>query len=204
MLCCVKIISYRNAPCTNMSNIEKVEKMELVKVDSQRIKTVIDTYYHWKQLDAEIKTLSGTRGINFPSELSEYMACYALDLCVNKDGSNGDAVDNSDPDNPLIIEIKGSSAGETSAPNSFSPSEHFDDLVFARLEKYDDILKIYRLGIDSEGLKKIKVSKTQTVEDQQKQGRRPRFSIQNKIVDELGLEPDAIFYIRDKKIEKKK
>ena len=187
-----------------MSNSEKVEKMDLVKVDSQRIKTVIDTYYHWKQLDAEIKTLSGTRGINFPSELSEYMACYALDLMVNKEGSNGDAVDMSDPQNPLIIEIKGSSADETSAPNSFSPSEHFDDLVFVRLEKYDDLLKIYRLGINSEELKKIKVSKTQTVEDQQKQGRRPRFSIQDKIVKEQGLEPDAIFYIREKKIEKNK
>lgn len=186
-----------------MSNIEKVEKMELVKVDSQRIKTVIDTYYHWKQLDSEIRTLSGTRGINFPSEISEYMACYALDIHVNKEGSNGDAVDMSDPENPKIIEIKGSSADETSAPNSFSPSEHFDDLVFVRLEKYDDVLKIYRLGIDSEDLKKIKVSKTQTVEDQQKQGRRPRFSIQDKIVTEMGLEPDAIFYIREKKIEKK-
>ncbi|MBQ2982439.1 MAG: Bsp6I family type II restriction endonuclease [Lachnospiraceae bacterium] len=186
-----------------MSNSEKVVKMELVKVDSQRIKTVIDTYYHWKQLDAEIKTLSGTRGINFPSELSEYMACYALDLMVNKEGSNGDAVDMSDPENPMIIEIKGSSADETSAPNSFSPSEHFDDLVFVRLEKYDDLLKIYRLGINSEDLKKIKVSKTQTVEDQQRQGRRPRFSIQDKIVKEQGLEPDAIFYIREKRIEKK-
>ena len=135
-----------------MKDIKKIEKMELVKVDSQRIKTVIDTYYHWKQLDAEIKTLSGTRGINFPSELSEYMACYALNLYVNKEGSNGDAVDMSDPDNPLIIEIKGSSADKTSAPNSFSPSEHFDDLVFVRLEKYDDILKIYRLGSNSEDL----------------------------------------------------
>lgn len=194
---------YGNAPRTLMSDVEKIEKMELVKVDSQRIKTVIDIYYHWKQLDAEIKTLSGTRGINFPSELSEYMACYALDLMVNKDGSNGDAVDLSNPEHPLIIEIKGSSADESSAPNSFSPSEHFDDLVFARLDKYNDLLKLYRLGINSEDLKHIKVSKTQTVEDQQRQGRRPRFSIQDKIVDAKGLEPDAIFYIREKKIERK-
>ena len=199
-----KIYLSRNAPrYVNMSKIEKIEDMNLVKVDAARIKQVIDTYFHWKTLDAEIKTLSGTRGINFPSELSEYMACYALDLLVNKEGSNGDAVDMSDEDNPLIIEIKGSSADKTSAPNSFSPSEHFDDLVFARLEKYDDLLKIYRTGINSEKLKKIKVNATQTVEDQQKQGRRPRFSIQDKVIDELGLEPDAIFYIRDRKIKKK-
>lgn len=185
-------------------NIERLEKMELVKVDAARIKQVVDTYFHWKTLDAEIKTLSGTRGINFPSELSEYMACYALNIMVNKKGSEGDAVDMTDPNNPLIIEIKGSSAEKTSAPNSFSPSEHFDDLVFVRLEKYDDILKIYRTGINSEKLKNIMVNSTQTVEDQQKQGRRPRFSIQKMIIEAYQLEPDVIFNIRDKTIEHNK
>ena len=187
---------------TDMSNTKKIEKIELVQVDSQRIKTVIDIYFHWKQLDAEIKTLSGTRGINFPSEISEYLACYALGIMVNKQSSNGDAVDMNDSDNPKIIEIKGSSANETFAPNSFSPREHFDDLVFVRLDKHNDILKIYRLGISSNDLKKIKVNRTQTVEEQQKQGRRPRFSIQDKIVAGRNLKPTAIFYIRDKKIEK--
>lgn len=163
---------------------------------------MIDIYFHWKQLDAEIKTLSGTRGINFPSEISEYLACYALGIMVNKQSLNGDAVDMNDPDNPKIIEIKGSSTNETSAPNSFSPREHFDDLVFVRLDKHNDILKIYRLGISSNDLKKIKVNRTQTVEEQQKQGRRPRFSIQDKIVAGRNLKPTAIFYIRDKKIEK--
>ena len=47
------------------------------------------------------------------------------------------------------------------------------------------------------------VNKNATVADQQAQGRRPRFSIHQKIVEELGLEPDVIFYIRDKKIERK-
>ena len=186
-----------------MSKIEKIKEMDLVSVDNARIKQVIDTYFHWKQLDAEIKTLSGTRGINFPSELSEYMACYALGLLVNKEGSRGDAIDMSDPAHPIIIEIKGSSAEKLSAPSSFSPSEHFDELVYVRLEKYHDLLKIYRTGIDSEKLKEIKVNKKATVADQQAQGRRPRFSIHQKIVEELGLEPDVIFYIRDKKIERK-
>ena len=43
-----------------MSKIEKIKEMDLVSVDNARIKQVIDTYFHWKQLDAEIKTLSGT------------------------------------------------------------------------------------------------------------------------------------------------
>lgn len=193
-----------NAPVKKMSKIERIEKMELVEVDAARIKQVVDTYFHWKTLDTEIKTLSGTRGINFPSELSEYMACYALNLLVNKKSSEGDAVDMTDPNNPLIIEIKGSSAESLTAPNSFSPNENFDDLVFVRLEKNDDLLKIYRTGINSEKLKQIKVNSKQTVEDQQKEHRRPRFSIQKEIIDKYNLEPDAIFYIRDKKISRPK
>lgn len=181
-----------------------IEALNLVQVDAARIKQVVDTYFHWKNLDTEIRLLSGTRGINFPSELSEYMACYALGLLVNKNKSSGDAVDMSNLDKPLIIEIKGSSAEKTSAPNSFSPTEHFDDLVFVRLEKNDDILKIYRLGLNSEQLGQIKVNENETVADQQKQGRRPRFSIQDKIVTPNNLEPDAIFYIRDKKVERRK
>ena len=54
-----------------MSKAQRIEKMDLVKVDSQRINTVVDTYFHWKQLDAEIRTLSGTRGINFPIQLKQ-------------------------------------------------------------------------------------------------------------------------------------
>lgn len=186
-----------------MKKSERIKRMKLVDVDEARIKTVIDIYFHWKELDAEIKTLSGTRGINFPSELSEYMACYALNLKLNKEPSEGDAVDESDPKNKLIIEIKGCSAESDTAPNSFSPSENFDDLVFVRLIKKDDKLKIYRTGINSDKLKKIKVNDTQTLGDQQKEKRRPRFSIQNKIIDELRLEPDAIFYIREKRIDRK-
>ena len=165
------------------------EKREKLRSEYDDIKTYLSEYVNKGDL---ILTL----GAGYVTKLA--------DLLVNKEGSNGDAVDMSDEANHLIIEIKGSSADKTSAPNSFSPSEQFDDLVFVRLEKYDDLLKIYRTGINSEKLKSIKVNVSQTVEDQQKQGRRPRFSIQDKIVDELGLEPDAIFYIRDRKIEKKK
>ncbi len=39
-----------------MSKFEKIKEMDLVSVDNARIKQVIDTYFHWKQLDTEIKT----------------------------------------------------------------------------------------------------------------------------------------------------
>lgn len=200
---CKRLHSAGDAPQSGMSSskIESIEKMDLVVVDAARIKTVIDVYFHWKQLDAEIRTISGTRGINFPSELSEYMVCYALKLQLNK-ASGGDAVDfKCDP--PQIIEIKATSVADGDDLSSFSPQEQFDDLIFARLEKQDDKLLIYRLGINSEDLKNIKVNKTQSVKDQQLQGRRPRFSVYHKIVKEKGLEPDVVFDIRNRKIERK-
>lgn len=185
-----------------MSNIERIEKMDLVTVDAQRINTAIRIYFHWKQLDAEIRTFSGTRGINFPSELSECLVCYALNFKLNK-ASGGDAVDfNVLP--PKIIEIKASSTDDAKADlSSFSPDEDFDELIFARLEKHDDLLKIYRLGMSSTDLKTVRVSKSQTFGDQQRQGRRPRFSIQKTFITPRSIEPDVILDIRNKKIIKR-
>lgn len=180
------------------NSFKRIEKMDLVVVDAARINKVIDIYFHWKQLDAEIRTFSGTRGINFPSELSEYMVCYALNFMLNK-ASGGDAVDFSSKP-PKIIEIKASGADDKGDLSSFSPEEDFDDLIFARLDKRDDQLKIYRLKMSSKDLKHIKVNKKQTFEDQQKQGRRPRFCIQKTIIDANHLEPDVILDIRNKRI----
>lgn len=63
-----------------MSKVEKIGTLDLVKVDKARITKVIEIYYHWKDLNTEIQTFSGSRGINFPSELSEYMVAYVLGI----------------------------------------------------------------------------------------------------------------------------
>ena len=56
--------------------------------------------------------------------------------------------------------------------------------------------------MDSNDLKKIKVNSTETVEDQQKQKRRPRFSVIKFIINERGLEPYAKIDLRTQKITK--
>lgn len=187
---------------TSMYNVtEQIKKMDLVAVDAARINKVIDIYFHWKDLDTEIRTISGSRGINFPSELSEYMVCYTLNFMLNK-ASGGDAVDfNSNP--PKLIEIKACSADDINAPSSFSPEENFDELIFARLERYDDELLIYRTGINSETIKSIKVNKKETFADQQKQNRRPRFGVYKTIIQPMQLEPVAILNLRTRKIIRK-
>lgn len=98
-------------------NALKGKDYDLITVDEHRIQTTIDVYFQWKTLDIMLSTLS-TRGINFPSEISENIVCYTCGYFLNK-GSSGDAID---PNGNRIIEIKGSSS---TGPSSFSPS--FED-----------------------------------------------------------------------------
>lgn len=116
----------------------KIKDYDLITVDEHRIQTTIDVYFQWKTLDIMLSTLS-TRGINFPSEISENIVCYTCGYFLNK-GSSGDAID---PNGNRIIEIKGSSS---TGPSSFSPSERFDELVFVKLNKQNDTLLIYLGG----------------------------------------------------------
>ena len=63
---------------------------------------------------------------------------------------------------------------------------------------------VYDTGINSDELKKLKTTKTSTVGDYQKQGKRPHIRIIEQVIDERGLEPDVIFNIRRGKVEYKK
>lgn len=175
-----------------MAKGKKIPKISLIEVDDDRIKKTVDIYFHWKDLDTEIRTLS-TRGVIFPSELSENFVCYACNLKLNK-GSAGDAIDEK---TNRVYEIKGASSLNNDDLSSFSPTEKFDELIFAKLNRNEDKLYIYFTGIDSNELKKIKVNKTETLEDKQKKGNRPRFSIIKKIINVKDIKPMYIFNIRD-------
>ena len=172
----------------------KIETINFIKIDAQRITQTCRIYSHWKQLDAEIRTLS-TRGVNFPGELSENFACYALGYLLNK-GKGGDAYD---PKTDKIIEMKGTGA-DTDDLSSFSPSEEFDELVFVKLNKKEDCIYIYETGVDSEDLKHILVNRKETVGDQQKVGKRPRFSVYKKIIEPNNIKPSVKFDIISKEI----
>jgi hypothetical protein len=64
-------------------------------------------------------------------------------------------------------------------PPSFTPSSDWDVIYFLDARNWlDDIFILYRISLKrtSDEWKNIKVSKTQTFEDQTKQGRRPRIT----------------------------
>lgn len=172
----------------------RVEDPGYVEINSIMINNAIRIYQHWKQLDAEVRTIS-TRGVNFPGELSELFACYVLGYKWKKKGG-GDAFDEQ---NHRIVEMKGSGS-ENDDLSSFSPSEEFDELVFVKADKNNDAIYIWFTGVDSEELKSIRVNRTQTVGDKQQEGNRPRFSIQKEIIRARGLTPDYKFDLLTREI----
>ena len=87
--------------------------------------------------------------------------------------------------------------------SSFGPNCDFDDLVFLRFDLDLNMLFVYDTGVNSEELKKIPVSKTATVGDYQKAGKRPHIRIIESIIEARKLEPTVIFNIRRGKIVEK-
>ena len=172
----------------------RIADPDYIDIDRLTLSNAIRIYQHWKQLDGEVRAIS-TRGVNFPSELSEIFACYTLGYLWKKKGG-GDALD---PSGNRIIEIKGSGS-ESDDLSSFSPSEYFDELIFIKADKNEDALYIWCTGVDSQELRHIPVNNRKTVGDHQDEGKRPRFSIEKKIIAARGLHPNYKFDIMNKEI----
>lgn len=167
----------------------------LINIDEPRIQETCDAYFKWKDLNTYVKSLV-SRGINMPDAISEPMGCYCLDLLWNK-ASGGDA----ETRDGKKVEFKASSNYDSDL-SSFGPVCEFDDLVFLRFNLDTNMLYVYDTGVNSNELKKIRISSRGTVEDYQRQGRRPHFSIIDLIINAKGLEPTVVFNIRRGTIEK--
>ena len=168
----------------------------LIKIDEPRIQQTCDAYFKWKDLNTYVKSLI-SRGINMPDAISEPMGCYCLNLLWNKStGGDAKTIDGKK------IEFKATSNFAYDL-SSFGPKCEFDDLVFLRFDLDLNMLFVYDTGVNSEELKKIHVSKTATVEDYQKMGKRPHIRIIETIINKRGLEPTVIFDIRRGRIVEK-
>lgn len=175
--------------------ILKMNDEYLIKIDEPRIQETCDAYFKWKDLNTYVKSLV-SRGINMPDAISEPMGCYCLNLLWNK-SSGGDAktLDGKK------IEFKATSNYNYDL-SSFGPRCEFDNLVFLRFDLNSNMLYVYDTGVNSEELKKIPVSKTSTVGDYQKAGKRPHIRIIEAIIDKKGLQPTVTFNIRKGQIVK--
>lgn len=167
----------------------------LIVIDDARIDETCNAYFKWKDLNTYISNNSH-RGINMPDAISEPMACYCLGFLRDRGSEVGDATD---PKTNRKIEFKATSRFEGDL-SSFGPKCKFDDLIFLRFKTNDNLLYIYDLKINSVDFGKYPANKTQTIEEQKAQGRRPHVSLQTLFVDNKKLKPDIIFDIRKCKI----
>ena len=146
-------------------------------------------YKLWKSLNDKIKKIS-TRGINLPEAISENAFCLFFPSCVRvvKLAKGKCSFDCIDTITGTRIQIKASSI--ESDLTSFGPRSEWDELYFLDFSKGDGSFKVYK--IEQEWIYNHRVSKTQTFAQQQKQARRPRFSITEKIIKPRKLKPIKI------------
>lgn len=166
-----------------------MNKEYLIKIDEPRIQEACDAFFKLKDLNTYVKSLV-SRGINMPDAISEPMGCYCLDLLWNK-STGGDAY--SQDGKKYEFKATSNFAYDLS---SFGPRCDFDDLIFLRFDLDFNMLFVYDTGINSEELKKLPVSKTATVGDYQKAGKRPHIRIIESIIKKRNLEPTVKFNIR--------
>lgn len=149
------------------------------------LNTIKKAYQNWKSLNEIISNEMDSRKVNLPEAISENIACYAMGYTRNMD-STGDARDKFGN----LIEVK-ATANFNSDLSSFSPETNFDKLIFVRLNLDEDKAYIYDLGLNGKQFGELKVNHSETVSDQQKQGRRPRLSL-IKYIEEKGIQATKI------------
>jgi hypothetical protein len=146
-------------------------------------------YNRWKSLNDDLKKIS-TRGINLPETISENAFCLFFPECLRvvklKNGKCSYDVLNIKTGSR--IQIKASSIDEDLT--SFGPRSEWDELFFLDFSKGDGSFVAYK--IEQDWIYKHQVNKTQTFAQQQKENRRPRFSITESIIKPLGLKPVKI------------
>ncbi|MBC7318435.1 Bsp6I family type II restriction endonuclease [Candidatus Bipolaricaulota bacterium] len=165
-------------------------KVEVQKFEKKDRKFLFSIYTDWLNLSEKLKKIN-SRSINIPEGLSEGALCLEMgfwrlgNLSISNANTSFDCYD---PKNFLRIQVKAASSKEDLS--SFGPRSVWDQLYFVdfyRDGKWDGKFDIYL--IDNDDIYNQKVNENQTFKDQQKQGRRPRFSIKKKIINKKKLKP---------------
>tara|TARA_B100000795_G_scaffold93635_1_gene68527 strand:- start:7625 stop:8215 length:591 start_codon:yes stop_codon:yes gene_type:complete len=139
----------------------------------------------------------GTRTINLPETLSE--AIFSIDMnvgrCVEGISGSSSSFDHYDHKNHKRIQLK---AASSYGPSSFGPRSEYDDIYFfffremadskkRRERVFDGSYEIYKL--DTNLIPDIMVNRSETVKDQQRKGKRPRFIIPEQMIKPFNLKP---------------
>lgn len=143
-------------------------------------------FQSWLKINKLLQALGG-RGLNVPDVISEGLYCYHFNaIRTNGTARSYDAVDLSTHEG---MQIKSTSIKKDLT--SFGPTSTWDVLVFmdfAPTGKIDGTIDIYRIDTHPKDII-MNEKKGETFTDQQRQRRRPRFSIKERIIKPEGLKP---------------
>lgn len=154
--------------------------------DRDTLKTI---YKNWRSLCAHLRALDA-RAVNLPEGLSEGAFCLEMGVArvVSSISGANASFDCFNLQSHKRIQVKACSV----LPDltSFGPKSIWDEIYFCDFYKeggWDGTFDIYL--IENEFIYNHKVNIDQTLRDQQKEGRRPRFSIFKSIIQEKGIRP---------------
>ncbi|KAB2387536.1 Bsp6I family restriction endonuclease [Bacillus toyonensis] len=163
--------------------------MSLIIIDDEKYTEAIELYFLWKQLNQRIRDFY-TRGVNLPEAITETIVCYVNEYYLSLGNGSEDAVI---PETEELVQVKASSNFDSDL-TSFGPTSRFDYLHFVRLHQETDKMFLYDVPV--ENLRETPVNASQTFEDQQNEGRRPRFSIIDRYIERYNIEPYAVVDLR--------
>jgi len=168
---------------------------EYIDVDWHGVEMLHDAYWPWNA--ALSQTPWAERGANIPEALTEAIVCLCTDAKLIR-GGVGDIL----LPNRKVGEVKATSKPKGDL-TSFSPTEEFDELYFVMANPQNNhIYTVYDLGMSRREVEKIRVSSTQTFKQQSDEGRRPRFSVIEKIIKERVVTPTWKVDIKKHQVKK--
>ncbi len=161
------------------------ELQYFTKNDQKHIK---DLYSYWKKLKSGMKEIK-SRHPNLPEGISEgaFAIFFNSPRVIDVTGTSG-SCDNYDTKSHERIQVKATTI-ETDL-TSFGPKSVWDVLYFLdfyRDGKFDGKFDVYKIPNDS--IYSQQVSKAKTFREIQKEGKRPRFSIKDKIIRPENIKP---------------
>jgi len=168
---------------------EGVFETEVLKFESSDRKLLYRIYCKWRTLNKLLVSL-GARSVNVPEGLSEGAFCLEMNMVqvIRSIPGANNSFDCFDLKSNKRIQVKACSV----IPDltSFGPRSKWDELYFLdfyRKGKWDGTFDIYI--ISNNEIYKRKVNSAKTFRYQQKEGKRPRFSIFEEIVLKKNLKP---------------
>ena len=162
---------------------------------------LLELYRSWKNA-SELSLKLGGRKINLPEALSEGAFCHfkkvgRLFSCTGNVNRSFDCVDYNNEKDGYNMRIQVKASGVENDLTSFGPSSKWDKIYFCDFSRLDGTFDVYL--IPNELIYNYEVNSKQTMQDQQRQGKRPRMSLKSLIKDNNISRLDKFNFEVDKK-----